>query len=96
MGEVVGRGGGQAKLYTPLWVVKNIHQILYQPTPKCAQECQKGYKNSYKQDKHLGANAYNIENDIGQIQQDIQYNGPLETYIDVYADFLHYKSGETI
>ena len=48
---------------------------------------------SYSQDKHYGARAYGIENDVQQIQAEILKNGPVEADFTVYADFPTYKSG---
>lgn len=55
--------------------------------------CEKGYNVSYSQDKHYGAKAYSIENDVQQIQAEIMKNGPVEADFTVYADFPTYKSG---
>jgi cathepsin B len=63
------------------------------PTPKCASSCQSGYNVPYGQDKHFGAKAYGVSSSVEAIQKEIQANGPVEADIDVYDDFLSYKSG---
>ena len=40
-----------------------------------------------------GASAYSVSRRVEQIQNEIMTNGPVEASLDVYADFLTYKSG---
>nr|CAX71566.1 Cathepsin B-like cysteine proteinase precursor [Schistosoma japonicum]CAX71571.1 Cathepsin B-like cysteine proteinase precursor [Schistosoma japonicum] len=62
-------------------------------TPQCNQTCQKGYNTSYEQDKHYGGFSYNVLSVESVIQKDIMMHGPVEAYIEIYEDFLNYKSG---
>nr|AAW24616.1 unknown [Schistosoma japonicum] len=62
-------------------------------TPQCKQTCQKGYNTSYEQDKHYGGFSYNVLSVESVIQKDIMMHGPVEAYLEIYEDFLNYKSG---
>ncbi|KAH8856139.1 Cathepsin B-like cysteine proteinase [Schistosoma japonicum] len=62
-------------------------------TPQCNQTCQKGYNTSYEQDKHYGGFSYNVLSVESVIQKDIMMHGPVEAYLEIYEDFLNYKSG---
>ncbi|KAJ8933055.1 hypothetical protein NQ318_000810 [Aromia moschata] len=62
-------------------------------TPRCHQECEKGYAVPYAKDKHYGKNAYSISNRPNEIQAEIMNNGPVEGAFTVYEDLLSYKSG---
>jgi cathepsin B len=63
-------------------------------TPKCTQECQKDYGNTYEEDKHYGKSFsqkwWFHETDI---RREIMQNGPVEAGFYVYEDFMHYKEG---
>ncbi|XP_054163771.1 cathepsin B-like [Oppia nitens] len=63
-------------------------------TPKCVEQCEKGYNVSYTQDKWFGEKWYSIFNDTKRVQLEIMTNGPVVVggYI-LYDDFLLYKSG---
>jgi len=37
--------------------------------------------------------AYDVNDDVSQIQTEIMTNGPVEACFTVYSDFVHYKSG---
>ena len=63
------------------------------PTPNCTQTCQSNYPKTYSQDKHFGISVYSISNNVGQTEQEIMSNGPVEASFDVYEDFLTYRSG---
>lgn len=63
------------------------------PTPKCTKTCISSYGTNYTQDKHHGASAYSIANNVAKIQTEIMTNGPVEVSFTVYNDFLTYKSG---
>ena len=63
------------------------------PTPPCKHSCRSGYDIAYGQDKHFGAKAYGISNNVAAIQTEIKTNGPVEASMTVYGDFEHYKSG---
>lgn len=65
-------------------------------TPKCVEQCEKGYKIVYKKDRHFGTKAYSITEDVQQIQKEIMTNGPVEAAFTVYQDLLQYKSGIVI
>lgn len=62
-------------------------------TPNCTHECESGYPVSYKDDKHYAADNYSIPNDVKKIQTEIMTNGPVEATMDVFGDFMSYKSG---
>ncbi|GAB6019813.1 hypothetical protein CHUAL_001354 [Chamberlinius hualienensis] len=62
-------------------------------TPQCKQYCIPGYKKSYTEDKYYGEKPYAIDSDVSQIQTEIMINGPVETVLLMYEDFLSYKSG---
>jgi cathepsin B len=64
-----------------------------QPTPQCETQCQSGYTIPYSQDKHYGARAYTISDDVKEIQKELMTNGPVEVAFSVYEDFLSYKTG---
>jgi cathepsin B len=60
-------------------------------TPACNETCQDG--DDWTGDKHLGKSYYGVDADVSAIQTEIMTNGPVEAAMDVYEDFLHYKSG---
>ena len=63
-------------------------------TPTCEKTCESGYKISYRQDKHFGAEfgSHSFET-VAAIQTEIMTNGPVEGTMRVYSDFPSYKSG---
>jgi len=63
------------------------------PTPKCRKTCDSTYSVAYNDDLYFGASAYSVSRRVEQIQNEIMTNGPVEASLDVYADFLTYKSG---
>jgi len=66
--------------------------LNFVPTPKCpSPKCANGA--SWSQDKHFAASAYSISSNIDDIQAEMFTNGPVQASFDVYADFVHYKSG---
>lgn len=62
-------------------------------TPLCSQHCEAGYTPGYKDDKHLGVSSYSVSPDADEIMREIYGNGPVEAALQVYTDFLQYKSG---
>jgi len=63
-------------------------------TPKCHRTCDnKEYKIPYDQDKSHGLKVYSIHDHVGQIQQELMTNGPVEGAFTVYEDFPNYKTG---
>ncbi|XP_039263546.2 cathepsin B-like [Styela clava] len=62
-------------------------------TPKCVRTCEGDKSIDYKSDKHYGASAYAISEEVEKIQMEIMTNGPVEAAFTVYADFPTYKSG---
>ena len=48
---------------------------------------------AYMDDKHYTANNYSIPNDVRKIQTEVMTNGPVVATMDVFGDFLSYKSG---
>jgi len=64
-----------------------------QDTPTCVAQCEQGFNDTYKHDKHFGGKSYSVSSDPAQIQTEIFTNGPVEAAFTVYADFLSYKSG---
>lgn len=65
-----------------------------EPTPKCVHKCEANYTAySFDQDKHRGQSAYSVPEGVEKIQTEIMTHGPVEAAFDVYADFVHYKSG---
>lgn len=65
-------------------------------TPNCTHRCEAGYPVSYEKDKHYAANNYSIPNDVKKIQTEIMTNGPVEATMQVFGDFISYKSGIAI
>lgn len=63
-------------------------------TPKCSKQCDKQYKETYRQDLHYGKKCYYVDSPVKAIATEIMTNGPVESAFAVYADFLTYKSGE--
>jgi cathepsin B len=62
-----------------------------QDTPDCTSQCVDG--GSWTQRKNKAARVYSPGSNPAQIQADILANGPVETDLDVYQDFLSYRSG---
>ncbi|XP_022101477.1 cathepsin B-like isoform X2 [Acanthaster planci] len=62
-------------------------------TPECQTECRKGYNKSYSEDLHFGKSAYAVMNNVLQIEEEIMHFGPVEASMDIFEDFLSYKSG---
>ncbi|VDL92965.1 unnamed protein product [Schistocephalus solidus] len=62
-------------------------------TPKCVHQCQAGYPKSYKEDIYFGAEAYNVHANEEHIKLEIMMHGSVEADFEVFADFVHYKSG---
>ena len=64
------------------------------PTPPCRRTCQKSYPKSYNDDKRKGSKAYSLDAlSLKEIKIDILTSGPISNSMQVYADFIHYKSG---
>jgi cathepsin B len=63
------------------------------PTPRCSENCQSGYSNSYTSDKVKAKSAFNVPQDVNEIMTHIYNDGPLEAAFDVYNDFFHYNGG---
>ncbi|XP_012938905.1 cathepsin B [Aplysia californica] len=61
-------------------------------TPRCNDTCVAGYPKTYVQDKHYGNSTYGIKG-VQQIAQELVDHGPVTAGINLYADFLTYKSG---
>jgi len=61
-------------------------------TPKCSLECESSYTVSYRQDKHYGEESRSLHS-VSAIMEEISTNGPIEGTMEVYEDFLAYKSG---
>ena len=61
-------------------------------TPSCSSECEASYTVSYKEDKHYGERSYSLHS-VSAIMEEISTNGPIEGTMEVYEDFLTYKSG---
>ena len=51
------------------------------------------YRNSYSVDYFPGKSAYCLPKDDNQIRTEIMKFGPVTALMDVYQDFLTYKSG---
>jgi len=62
----------------------------YGPTPECKRQCKNGA--SWESDKHKGSKAYSVEG-VENIMTELSMNGPCETVIAVYEDFLYYQTG---
>ncbi|KAI1305276.1 Cathepsin B [Halotydeus destructor] len=62
-------------------------------TPDCTKRCEPTFTPSYQSDLHKGLKVYSIDQDVAQIQQEIMTNGPVEADMNVFADFVNYKSG---
>ena len=63
-----------------------------QPTPECVEKCQDGYPVEYAKDKHKFQEPYCVEG-IEAIKTELMTHGPVFTGLDVYEDFMTYKSG---
>lgn len=61
-------------------------------TPTCHKSCESSYNVSYQQDKHFGLNVTSFKS-VESIQTEIMMNGPVEGGIDIYEDFISYKTG---
>lgn len=61
--------------------------------PSCKNECIPGYKTPFLKDKHFGASTYWVKQNVRQIQLEILRNGPVQASVQIYEDFLNYKSG---
>ncbi|CAD5228393.1 unnamed protein product [Bursaphelenchus xylophilus] len=64
-------------------------------TPKCLKKCQDGYKqHDYKTDKYYASLSYSYVRDGFGIMKEIYERGPVViAALEVYEDFLYYKSG---
>ena len=62
-------------------------------TPKCPKKCIPEYNKTWKQDKHYAKHVYSIDNDEETIMRELYENGPVESAISVYEDFMAYKGG---
>lgn len=62
-------------------------------TPKCLKKCQPNYPLSYNEDKRYGKKVYSVHGER-KIQTEIMTNGPVEGTLEVFADFVNYKSGK--
>lgn len=62
------------------------------PTPSCDHDCDSGNGSDYSGSKSYGASAYSIQGEEDMMKE-LQENGPFEVAIDVFEDFLTYKSG---
>uniref|UniRef100_A0A1B6CAL6 Peptidase C1A papain C-terminal domain-containing protein n=2 Tax=Clastoptera arizonana TaxID=38151 RepID=A0A1B6CAL6_9HEMI len=71
----------------------STHTCSLVSTPKCVTKCRSGYPKSYKQDKYSGRIAYQVPNDVREIQKEILRNGPVQAAFTVYEDFYAYKEG---
>ncbi|KAL0841309.1 hypothetical protein ABMA28_015023 [Loxostege sticticalis] len=60
-------------------------------TPTCETTCENNYGQSYGSDKKRCQTVYTIPKK--NILKEIYKRGPVTTSFDVFADFLHYKSG---
>lgn len=61
--------------------------------PSCRNKCtNKDYKKKYDKDKSFGASVYEVTGE-DTMKKELVTNGPFEVAIDVYEDFLSYKSG---
>ncbi|CAD5221391.1 unnamed protein product [Bursaphelenchus okinawaensis] len=65
------------------------------PTPKCQQKCQNGYsEHDYKHDKYYASLSYSYVRDSFGVMKEIVQRGPIVfAALEVYEDFLYYKSG---
>ena len=61
--------------------------------PPCTERCQSNYTTPYVSDLHFGKSAYSVKNSVTAIQTEIMTDGPVESTIQVYQDFLTYRSG---
>ena len=63
----------------------------------CSHKCRQGYDKSYQQDKHFSTAPIEVFSSLSglptSILHEIMTNGPVVTGMDVYSDFIHYKSG---
>jgi cathepsin B len=60
-------------------------------TPNCPSSCSDS--ENWSQSKHYLSNVYSVSSDVGDIQQEMFQNGPIEACFSVYEDFLSYKTG---
>lgn len=64
-------------------------------TPACPAACDAGtaYKTAFADDRHKFASTYSVSSDSDQIRTEIITRGPVTATMNVYEDFLYYKSG---
>ncbi|XP_035826569.1 cathepsin B-like [Aplysia californica] len=60
--------------------------------PECVKKCREGYGKDYESDKHRGREHYHVW-DVREIMQELVDRGPVEASMEVYSDFISYKSG---
>ncbi|KAI6195740.1 Pept-C1 domain-containing protein [Aphelenchoides besseyi] len=83
----------------PLAPCEHTNKTTYQPcsnvvdTPKCTKSCQKGFKNSYQQDKMYSENVFVTYDNVEEIQRLIMDHGSVVFSFIVYEDFVYYQSG---
>ncbi|XGW02004.1 hypothetical protein V3C99_014235 [Haemonchus contortus] len=61
--------------------------------PNCIRQCQMTYKKSYRNDRIVGKDAYELPNSVKAIQREIMTNGPVVAVFTVYDDFSYYVRG---
>lgn len=62
-------------------------------TPRCDKTCELNYKVDYDSDKRYAKNVYSVDFNEDQIKAELFKNGPIESALTIYVDFLHYKNG---
>lgn len=67
----------------------------YSETPECVKACNNS-EVIFTNDLHYGNIFYAISNYEDEIRAEIFKNGPVVAGIDVYTDFLQYKSGKQL
>ncbi|XKL62020.1 hypothetical protein PGB90_001853 [Kerria lacca] len=97
-GIVTGSDYGSNKGCKPYSVAPCIHSDSrncsdYVPTPTCVLTCKSHYQKNYWNDLYYGYLIYSIVSDETQIMTEVMYNGPVQTHMTLYEDFLRYNSG---
>ncbi|XP_022103421.1 cathepsin B-like cysteine proteinase 3 [Acanthaster planci] len=75
---------------------KGSHGSCSDPLPDepfCNKTCRRGYPKSYENDKKKGLRIYRVGHHEADIQNEIMNHGPVSGDMDLYADFLLYRSG---
>lgn len=86
------------KPYTLAPCAHHVHSAKYpdcggdELSPQCTKKCNAAYHKSYNSDKRFGTRAYGV-NGVKNMMKEVSSNGPISVGINVFEDFLTYKTG---